>query len=80
MLAPFWEGLDLPKIQKNRSRRPKSGFWGVSWTHLFSKVGLGMVLGRFWEEFWWILRVAEDFVDSYFALEFLLDLCGTSSD
>ena len=52
----------------------------MSWTHLFSKVGLGRVLGGFWEEIWKIFKVADHFVDSYFALEFLLDLCGISSD
>ena len=48
----------------------------MSWTHLFSKVGFGRVLGGFWEEIWWIFKVADHFVDSYFALEFWLDLCG----
>ena len=34
----------LQKFTQKRSRWPKSRFWGVSWTHLFSKVGLGKVL------------------------------------
>ena len=80
ILARFWEVPAAPKIEKNRPRRSESGFWDVSWTHLFSKVGLGRVLGGFWEEIWWIFKVADHFVDSYFALEFLLNLCGISSD
>ena len=36
------------------------------WTGLFSKVGFGRVLNGFWEEFGWILRVADRIVDSYF--------------
>ena len=50
------------------------------WTRLFSKAGLGRVLGGFGEDLGWILKVADYIVDSYFALEFLLDLCGISSD
>ena len=52
------------------------------WTRLFSKAGLGRVLGGFgedlgwilkvadyifWEDFWLIFRVADHVVDSYFA-------------
>ena len=43
-------------------------------------MGLGRVLEGFREDFWWIIRVADHVVDSYFALEFLLDSCGISSD
>ena len=43
ILAPFWEALASPKIEKNCTRRPKNEFWGVSWTHLFSRMGLGRV-------------------------------------
>jgi len=56
----------LPKCIKIRPRCPKSGFWDAFWTRLFSKAGLGRLLGAFWEEFWRILRVADSHVDSYF--------------
>ena len=56
-----------PKMHKKAPRCPKSGFWDVFWTRLFSKAGFGRVLNGFWEEFGWILRVADRIVDSYFA-------------
>ena len=50
---------------------------------IFHSIPFSISLG-FWGfgvlGFWWIFRVADHFVDSYFALEFLLDLCGRSSD
>ena len=46
------EAPGFPKIYKNRSKRPKHGVWGVSWSHLFSKVGFGRALEGFWEGFW----------------------------
>ena len=57
----------LQKVAKKRPRCPKNEFWDVFWTGLFSKVGLGKVLNGFWEDFWWILKVADHIVDSYFA-------------
>ena len=46
---------------------PKKSIWDVFWAHLFPKVGFEKVLGGFWDDFWWILRVADYLVDSYFA-------------
>ena len=57
----------LQKLTKKHSRWPKSRFWGVSRTHLFSKVGLGRVLEGFWKDFWWIFWGCRPLVDSYFA-------------
>ena len=37
------------------------------WIRLFSKAGLGRVLGGFGEDLGWILKVADYIVDSYFA-------------
>ena len=31
----------------------------MSWTHLFSKVGLGRVLEGFGKDLWWIFKVAD---------------------
>ena len=36
------------------------------WTRLFSKAGLGRVLGGFGKDLGWILKVADHIVDSYF--------------
>ena len=57
----------LQKFTKKRSRCLKSEFWEAFWTRLFSKVGCGRVFNGFWEDFWWILKVADHIVDSYFA-------------
>ena len=57
----------LQKFTKKRSRWPQRRFWGVSWTHLFSKVGLGRALEGFWKDFWWIFQSCRPLVDSYFA-------------
>ena len=63
-----WGPRPLQKFTKNRPRCSKKRFWDAFGTRLFLKVGFGRVLGAFWEEFWWILRVADYIVDSYFAL------------
>ena len=49
----------LQKLIKKRSRWPKNRFWGVSRTHLFSKVGLGRVLEDFGRIFGGFFRVAD---------------------
>ena len=49
----------LQKFTKKRSRWPKNRFWGVSRTHLFSKVGLGMVLEDFGKIFGGFFGVAD---------------------
>ena len=57
----------LQKVTKKRPRCLKNGFWDVFWIRLFSKAGLGRVLGGFGEDLGWILKVADYIVDSYFA-------------
>ena len=77
-LGVVLDGPGRPEIQNTapggfqkcitkRSRCPKNGFWDVFWIRLFSKAGLGRVLGGFGEELGWILKVADYIVDSYFA-------------
>ena len=57
----------LQKVTNKRPRCLKNRFWDVFWTRLFSKAGLGRVLGGFGEDLGWILKVADYIVDSYFA-------------
>ena len=73
----FWEAPGPSKFQENRPRHPKNEFWGVSWTHLFSKVGLGRVLGRFWKGFGCML---EGILDLRTEMLTPIFLCGISSD
>ena len=49
----------LQKVTKKRPRCLKNGFWDVFWIRLFSKAGLGRVLGGFGEDLGWILKVVD---------------------
>ena len=63
ILARFWEGLDPPKIEKNRENSIflRGSFEGGFWE------GPGRVLGRFWEDFGRVLdRFWKDFLMIFF--------------
>ena len=57
----------LQKFTKKRPRCLKIEFRDAFWTHLSSKAGFERVLGGFWEDLGWILRVADHIIDSYLA-------------